>query len=85
MILEQLIEKKDMMAYIDYRTKYLKLIMEDEILKQLPRNRMYIKQKFDGRINELQKLKTVVHSRMIKEQCKIYYKKLNNKGDLNGI
>lgn len=74
MILEQLIEKKDLLAYIDLRIKYLR---QEYDIKDYPENkREFYKKKLQGRIRELEKLKSVVSRGDLKKSSKIYYSKL---------
>lgn len=76
MILEQLIEKKDLMAYIDLKIKLLQSTSKSKILKADPENRELVKQKINGQIKELKILKKIIHGNKIKENSKKIYKTL---------
>lgn len=78
MILDKLIEKKDIEIYIDNRIIFLEKETIVEILKQKPEKRQIIKERFKGRINELKKLDTVIKQDNLKVDSKKYYK-LNNR------
>lgn len=75
MILENLIEKKDIMAYVDFRIKHL--ILEREKVPYLKiqdkRKEITIK-KLDGRIAELELIKKDINK--LKDMSKYYYSKV---------
>ena len=79
MILDKLMEKKDLKIYIDQRMKYLSQERECEILKQPESERGFIQERFYGRLLELQKLKDSLEKDLIKHDSKIYYKKVNTR------
>lgn len=78
MILDKLIEKKDIEIYIDNRIIFLEKETIVEVLKQKPEKRQIIKERFKGRIDELKKLDTVIKQDNLKVDSKKYYK-LNNR------
>ena len=78
MILDKLIEKKDIEIYIDNRIIFLEKETIIEVLKQKPEKRQIIKERFRGRIDELKKLDTVIKQDNLKVDSKKYYK-LNNR------
>lgn len=78
MILDKLIEKKDIEIYIDNRIIFLEKETIVEVLKQKPEKRQIIKERFRGRIDELKKLDTVIKQDNLKVDSKKYYK-LNNR------
>lgn len=78
MILDKLIEKKDIEIYIDNRIIFLEKETVVELLKQKPEKRQMIKERFKGRIDELKKFDTVIKQDNLKVDSKKYYK-LNNR------
>ena len=50
-ILNKLMEKKDLAAYIDLRTDYLNSIKTEEIMKRPEKERGLIQERFEGRID----------------------------------
>lgn len=80
-ILDKLLEKKDLRAYIINRIKYLSTTKESEILRLPESDRGFIQERFYGRILELIKLKESLDKDMIKEHSKIYHRK--NKQELS--
>ena len=59
-IIDRLVEKKDLRAYIRFRIASLGLEMANEIKKAKPRRKELIKQKFMGRMKELQQLRKIL-------------------------
>lgn len=81
MILEKLMEKKDLDAYINLRIEYLKSI-ERGVLEDLPeKERGFIQERFVGRINELEKLLLILRENKIKDMSKQYFHDINPKED----
>ncbi len=77
MILEKLMEKKDLDAYINLRIEYLKSI-ERGVLEKLPeKERGFIQERFVGRINELEKLLLILRENKIKDMSKQYFREIN--------
>lgn len=60
-ILDKLLEKKDVLAYIDFRILRLKDDLNVVINSTPDKNRELIKERFNGRILELEELKTIIH------------------------
>ena len=76
-ILDKLLEKKDVLAYINFRILSLKNDI-NIVMKSTPdKNRELIKERFNGRILELEELKTIVHQGMtqLKSKSKSYSRK----------
>jgi len=79
-ILDKLLEKKDVLAYINFRILSLKndinIVMESTPYK----NRELIKERFNGRILELEELKYIVHQGItqLKSKSKSYSKKIGD-------
>ena len=72
-ILDKLMEKKDLLIYIDCRTKYLRGEREKLMKSSLPRVRDELSEGIYGRILELKYLKK--HIDDIKDQSKRYWQK----------
>lgn len=73
MILEKLIEKKDIQIYIETRISHLETELNNT-LKQTPeKKREFVKERFAGRIRELEKLRAVIAQGKIKDACKNYW------------
>lgn len=79
MILDQLIEKKDLLTYCDLRMRRLLKSKHEEILRQPPEKREQVARKIDARVAELKHLKRLVHggNRIIKEESKANWRNLN--------
>ena len=73
-ILDKLVEKNDLEAYLGLRVAFLKNEMTEEIRKQPDSKKELIHERFNGRILELNLLKQVVKSDNIKIDSKRYYK-----------
>ena len=82
-ILNKLMEKKDLAAYIDLRTGYLNSIKTEEIMKRPEKERGLIQERFEGRIDELEKLKTLLCQDKIKDMGKEYFKQMNKGNIIN--
>ncbi len=74
-ILDKLLEKKDILAYIEYRIKVLKKEMESAIQNNLPKDKESVKQRFQGRIAELEFLRTTIKNGKLKDKSKMFYLK----------
>ncbi len=74
-ILDKLIEKKDLMTYINVRIEHLSKDMRKTILSTPKEDREKVKQRMVGRIKELKVLKDCVHRNDVKEMSKHYWKK----------
>ena len=73
-ILDKLVEKKDLEAYLGLRAAFLRNEMTEEIQKQPDSKKELIRERFNGRILELYSFKQVVISNNIKRDSKRYYK-----------
>ena len=77
-ILDKLMEKKDIEAYLDLRAEFLKKTMTNEILKLEPEDREFIRERFKGRISELEMMIEKIKSNTIKSDSKRYYNLIHN-------
>ena len=77
MILDLLLEKKDLLIYIDNRIIFLNKTLRTEIKKTIPKDREKLVQRHIGRIKELRLLKGIIHDGRVKDMGKIYWEKLN--------
>lgn len=79
MILDQLIEKKELLAYCDLRMRRLVKSKRDELARVAPEKREQVAHKIDARIAELAHLKNLVHggNRQIKDEAKANWRNLN--------
>ncbi len=79
MILDQLIEKKELLAYCDLRMRRLTKAKHEEILRQPPEKRDQVAKRIDARVAELAHLKKLVHggNLAIKEEAKAHWRNLN--------
>ena len=76
-ILDKLMEKKDLDIYINLRIDYLNSTKTDEIMNRPEKERGLIQERFDGRIRELHKLKTLLAQNKIKDMGKEYFRFIN--------
>lgn len=75
MILDKLLEKKDLTIYIDMRIAILS-VTRSKLMKTIPeKERAMLSERFNGRILELCKMKEVIAMNTIKEVCKRYWRK----------
>lgn len=80
-ILDKLMEKKDLDAYINLRLEFIDSIIKKE-LSILPENeRELIRQRFVGRKVELKKLLRLLNEDKIKDMSKNYFQKINTESD----
>ncbi len=79
-ILDELVEKKNLRIYIDCRIQVLKSEMIKEMEKQPEKKREVIRQRFKGRIAELEKLNTALESGKLKQMAKRYYQRAQKLG-----
>jgi len=79
-ILDKLLEKKDVLAYIDFRIIRLKDDLDVVINSTHDKDRGLIKERFNGRILELEELKNVIHqgTTSLKFKSKSYSKKVKH-------
>ena len=77
-ILDKLLEKKDVLAYIDFRILRLKDDLNVVINSTPDKDRELIKERFNGRILELEGLKHIVNqgTMSLKFKSKSYSKKV---------
>jgi len=77
-ILDKLLEKKDILAYIDFRILRLKDDLNVVINSTPDKDRELIKERFNGRILELEGLKHIVNqgTMSLKFKSKSYSKKV---------
>ena len=80
MILDKLLEKKDILAYIDSRLKQLKINKRESLKGARPKLREAIVFKFEGREEELRELKKVVNAHDLKKMSKVYWEKAYKSG-----
>lgn len=76
MVLEKLIEKKDVNLYLQYRCKELEK-RKKEVESFPEQKREQIIKKFDGKITELKRLRSVMSEGKLKEECKRMWKNEN--------
>lgn len=75
MILDKLIEKKDLLIYITMRMKELSHRKQDVIESATPRERQALAERFNGRLKELQLLKKAIVQSTLKKEAKHYWDK----------
>jgi hypothetical protein len=80
-ILDQLLEKKDVLAYIDYRIELLKIEQNKAIENVGNEYRQAIKNKFYGRRMELVRLRETIHSNSLKVVSKSMSSTIENGRD----
>ena len=76
-ILDKLLEKKDIEAYLEYRIEFLKITMTDEISKLDPGKREFVRERFKGRISELGNTLTSIREDDVKTDSKWYYEQIH--------
>lgn len=77
MILDKLLEKKDLLAYIDFRLEFLSSILESELSKVPTSDREFIRQRFIGRKEELKMIQKLIAQDKIKTMSKKYFEEIN--------
>lgn len=77
-LLDLLLEKKDLKAYIDFRIAVLRDEDKKVILNLSPEQREFAHVRIAGRIAELYQLRKVVSQGTLKERSKAYCSKLKN-------
>ena len=79
MILDKLLEKKDLEIYIDTRIKKLLSIK----ITQFPeKQRGKISERIKGRISELRELKKIILQSRLKDMSKAYWRESSKDGEL---
>lgn len=77
-ILDKLMEKKDLDAYINLRLEFIDSIMHEEVAKLPDKERELVRQRFIGRKVELKKLLRLLKEDKIKDMSKKYFQKIND-------
>lgn len=80
-ILEKLMEKKDLDAYINIRLEFIDSVMYKEVARLPENERELIRQRFVGRKIELRKLLRFLKEDKIKDMSKKYFQKINAESD----
>ena len=80
-ILDKLMEKKDLDAYINLRLEFIDSVMHKEIARLPEKERELIRQRFVGRKVELRKLLRLLKEDKIKDMSKKYFQKINVESD----
>jgi len=80
-ILDKLMEKKDLDAYINLRLEFIDSIIKKELSKLPENERELIRQRFVGRKVELKKLLRLLNEDKIKDMSKNYFQKINTESD----
>jgi len=83
-ILDLLLEKKDIKAYIDFRVALLREEDRRVIFDLPPDKREFAHVRIAGRINELYQLRKVISQGTLKERSKTYCKKVKKNGPNDG-
>lgn len=77
-ILDELIEKKDLRAYIAMRIAMIRMEIKNN-LKKLPEDKKEkMLNRASGRIRELESMKKTIHNNKVKEQSKMLFAKCKN-------
>lgn len=85
-ILDLILEKKDLKAYIDFRIAWLKIEDRKAILALPPEKREFAHVRIAGRIAELYQLRKVICAGKLKEKGKDYYSRISREEENeNGI
>jgi hypothetical protein len=82
MILDKLLEKKDILLYLKTRIEMLEK-NKKSVMDLEPKKRAMMFERFDGRIKELTLLIKVVHSNEVKIMSKQYWTDAAIKNDTN--
>jgi hypothetical protein len=80
-ILDKLMEKKDLDAYINLRLEFIDSVMHKEVNKLPEKERELVRQRFVGRKVELKKLLRLLKEDKIKDMSKTYFQKINTESD----
>jgi len=65
-ILDKLLEKKDVLAYIKFRIEILELELSKVLIETEDKDKQQIKEQFNGRILELKELKKTIEFGFLK-------------------
>lgn len=74
MILDKLIERKDLKIYIDYRIKHLLKVLRKDLEIAPLAHRESLKRNLSARIEELKTLRGIVSNKRIREYGKRYWR-----------
>lgn len=77
-ILDKLMEKKDIEAYLNLRLEFINSIMEGEIAKLPEKERGFIQERFIGRKIEIKKILSLLKADKIKDMSKKYFQEINS-------
>jgi hypothetical protein len=77
-ILEKLIEKKDLVAYIKWRKEDLWKQWEISMVNSPDEYKEQVNQKFRGRISELNILLSIVNNNALKSKSKMHWNAVND-------
>ena len=80
-ILDKLMEKKDLDAYINLRLEFIDFIIGKEISRLPEKERELVRQRFVGRKVELRKLLILLKEDKIKDMSKKYFQNINAESD----
>lgn len=80
-ILDKLMEKKDLDAYIKLRLEFIDSIIKKELSRLPEKERELVRQRFIGRKVELKKLLNLLNEDKIKDMSKKYFQKINPESD----
>lgn len=78
-ILDLLLEKKDVIIYIDVRIKMLKREQFNLMKTAKPSDRGFLQERFKGRIDELEIIRNLIKSGQVKDAAKKAWKPLEVK------
>jgi hypothetical protein len=80
-ILDQLLEKKDLTAFIEFRIQELEIQRKKTILKVKEKKRGIIHERFMGRIAELEYLRKQICRGTLKQAAKKMYRRAHDNPD----
>ena len=77
MMLDRLLEKKDVVAYLELRRDFLKSALADKVSKIDEKDRALVEERFNGRISELNLFIDVLEKNVLNDSSKWYYRRLH--------
>ena len=77
MIFDNLLEKKDVIVYLELRRDFLKSALSAKISKIDDKDRAIVEERFKGRISELNLLIDEVGKDVLNDSSKWYYRRLH--------
>ena len=77
MIFDNLLEKKDVIVYLELRRDFLKSALAAKISKIDEKDRAIVEERFKGRISELNLLIDEVGKDVLNDSSKWYYRRLH--------